>query len=77
MAVNAPAAPAGPAPRSQWARVRHAVKVNTSLRIDPDVFVAAKIASEEQGISLNQYFERAIGEATDRDVPADHPGMQG
>lgn len=60
-------------PAGRWAGIRHAVKVNTSLRIDPDVFMLAKVAAEGRGVSLNIYFERAITEATDRDVPADHP----
>ena len=29
--------------------------------------------AELRGLSLNVYFERAIQEATERDVPADHP----
>jgi hypothetical protein len=63
------AAPTG----GRWAGIRHAIKVNTSLRIDPEVFMLAKVAAELKGLSLNVYFERAIQEATARDVPADHP----
>lgn len=62
-----------PSATGRWAGIRHAVKVNTSLRIDPDVFMLAKVAAESRGLSLNIYFERAIQEATERDVPADHP----
>ena len=68
-----PQSPASPAQGGRWAGIRHAVKVNTSLRIDPDVFMLAKVAAEAQGISLNVYFEKAIGRATDVDVPANHP----
>ena len=72
MTATAPAAPPA-ANGGRWAGIRHAVKVNTSLRIDPDVFMLSKVAAEAQGLSLNVYFEKAIAAATERDVPADHP----
>lgn len=65
--------PRASAAGGRWAGIRHAIKVNTSLRIDPEVFMLAKVAAELKGLSLNVYFERAIQEATERDVPADHP----
>ena len=72
MATTIAAPPSGAA-GGRWAGIRHAIKVNTSLRIDPEVFMLAKVAAELKGLSLNVYFERAIQEATERDVPADHP----
>jgi hypothetical protein len=45
---------------ARWGRIRHALKVNTSLRINPDVFADAKEWAEAEGLSLNQYFEEAI-----------------
>jgi hypothetical protein len=44
----------------RWGRIRHALKVNTSLRITPDVFADAREWSDVEGLSLNQYFEEAI-----------------
>lgn len=44
----------------RWGRIRHALKVNTSLRINPDVFADAREWSDAEGLSLNQYFEEAI-----------------
>lgn len=73
MAATTAAPPSAGAAGGRWAGIRHAIKVNTSLRIDPEVFMLAKVAAELRGLSLNVYFERAIQEATDRDVPADHP----
>lgn len=45
---------------ARWGRIRHALKVNTSLRINPDVFADAKEWADAEGLSLNQYFEEAI-----------------
>lgn len=45
---------------ARWGRIRHALKVNTSLRINPDVFADAKEWADQEGLSLNQYFEEAI-----------------
>lgn len=72
-ATITPNAPPTAGPGGRWAGIRHAVKVNTSLRIDPDVFMLAKAAAERRGMSLNIYFERAISEACDRDIPAGDP----
>lgn len=44
----------------RWGRIRHALKVNTSLRINPDVFADAREWADAEGLSLNQYFEEAI-----------------
>jgi len=44
----------------RWGRIRHALKVNTSLRINPDVFADAREWSDAEGLSLNGYFEEAI-----------------
>lgn len=45
---------------ARWSRIRHALKVNTSLRINPDVFADAREWADAEGLSLNQYFEEAI-----------------
>ena len=44
----------------RWGRIRHALKVNTSLRINPDVFADAREWADAEGLSLNGYFEEAI-----------------
>jgi hypothetical protein len=44
----------------RWSGIRHAVKVNTSLRVDPDVFLHARKAADLEAVSLNLYFEQAI-----------------
>lgn len=57
----------------RWGRIRHALKVNTSLRINPDVFADAKEWADAEGLSLNQYFEEAIrdrNEANRKHPPA-------
>lgn len=41
--------------------------IQTSIRVDPAVYDAAKRAAEKAGVSLNAWIERAMKEAADRE----------
>lgn len=42
--------------------------IQTSIRIDPAVYDAAKRAAEKAGVSLNAWIEQAMREKTGRDA---------